>query len=53
MPIVLGVLSAFGLLAALLGTGIWHWSSWIALTIPNLVIIRYWCFPRKRGDSGD
>ncbi|MDH3065433.1 hypothetical protein QEP16_19035 [Achromobacter insolitus] len=47
-PILLGVLSAFGLLAALLGTGGWHWASWTALAILLVVIVRYWVFPLKR-----
>ncbi|AYD64081.1 hypothetical protein YH64_027120 [Achromobacter sp. LC458] len=46
-PILLGVLSVFGLLAALLGTGAWHWASWITLTILLGVIVRYWVFPLK------
>ncbi len=46
-PIVLGVLSVFGLLAALLGTGAWHWASWITLTVLLVVIVRYWVFPLK------
>lgn len=45
MPILLGALSVFGLLAALLGTGAWHWASWTALTILLVVILRYWVFP--------
>ncbi|AUT47546.1 hypothetical protein WJ968_01415 [Achromobacter xylosoxidans] len=47
-PIVLGLLSVFGLLAALLGTGGWHWASWTALTILLGVIVRYWAFPLER-----
>lgn len=47
MPILLGALSIFGLLAALLGTGAWHWASWTALSILLLVILRYWVFPLK------
>ena len=47
-PILLGVLSVFGLLAALLGTGGWHWASWIALAILLAVIARYWVFPLQR-----
>ncbi len=47
VPILLGALSVFGLLAALLGTGAWHWASWITLTILLVVIVRYWCFPLK------
>lgn len=46
-PILLGVLSVFGLLAALLGTGGWHWASWTALAILLMVIARYWVFPLK------
>ncbi|WP_438858950.1 hypothetical protein [Achromobacter spanius] len=46
-PTLLGVLSVFGLLAALLGTGAWHWASWITLTILLVVILRYWVFPLK------
>lgn len=46
-PILLGVLSVFGLLAALLGTGGWHWASWTALAILLVVIARYWVFPLK------
>lgn len=47
-PVLLGVLSVFGLLAALLGTGAWHWASWISLSVLLLVIARYWCFPKRR-----
>ncbi|QVQ29043.1 hypothetical protein [Achromobacter deleyi] len=46
-PFLLGVLSVFGLLAALLGTGAWHWASWISLTILLVVIVRYWAYPLK------
>ena len=42
-PAVLGGLTLFGLLAALLGVGIWHWASWICLAIPLGVIARCWC----------
>ncbi|GAB1579511.1 hypothetical protein [Bordetella petrii] len=47
-PIVLGVLSVFGLLAALLGTGLWHWASWLSLAALLAVIARYWWFPPSR-----
>ncbi|CAB3864503.1 hypothetical protein [Achromobacter anxifer] len=46
-PLLLGVLSVFGLMAALLGTGAWHWASWTALAILLGVIARYWLFPLK------
>ena len=44
MPIVLATLTAFGLLAALLGTGLWHWLSWLALTTPIAVGLRHSLF---------
>ena len=34
IPLVLGVLSIFGLTAALLGEGPWHVASWVALAVP-------------------
>ncbi|WP_164478879.1 hypothetical protein [Methylophilus methylotrophus] len=46
-PIVLATLSTFGLLAALLGTGIWHWFSWLSLAVPLGVMAYYtWKKPR-------
>ncbi|MDQ2150030.1 hypothetical protein RBI22_15015 [Alcaligenaceae bacterium C4P045] len=50
-PIVLGVLSVLGLLSALLGTGVWHWGSWLMLAIPIVVIVRYWCGPKPASAS--
>jgi hypothetical protein len=41
-PALLGILTLFGLLAALLGLGVWHWLSWIALCIPLSVIAWQW-----------
>jgi hypothetical protein len=46
-PIVLGALSVFGLMAALLGTGGWHWASWVAQAILLVVIVRNRAFPNK------
>ncbi|WP_051237517.1 hypothetical protein [Ottowia thiooxydans] len=37
MPLLLGVLTVFGLLLALLGDGTWRWASWLALASPVLV----------------
>ncbi|WP_241054994.1 hypothetical protein [Achromobacter xylosoxidans] len=51
VPILLGVLSVFGLLAALLGTGAWHWASWVALAILLAVIARYWFFPPRQPEA--
>lgn len=48
MPVFLAVLSLFGLLTALLGTGGWRWASWLALAWPVLVIARYWLRPGVR-----
>lgn len=47
-PAVLAVLTAFGLLSALLGTGIWHWLSWVAISIPLIVIGYYWLQDKTR-----
>jgi hypothetical protein len=41
MPIVLGVLSAIGLLAALLGDGIWDTVSWLTLAYPISILCRH------------
>ncbi|NYT38109.1 hypothetical protein ERD78_14580 [Allopusillimonas soli] len=46
-PIVLGVLTCFGLLAALLGVGFWHFLAWAALSIPLVVGVWFWAFPRQ------
>lgn len=41
IPLVLAVLTSTGLLAALLGTGAWRLSAWVALGTPLVVIARY------------
>lgn len=41
MPIILAALTIFGLLAALLGTGVWHWLSWLTLATVPAVSARY------------
>jgi hypothetical protein len=43
-PLLLGVLTLFGLLAALTGTGIWHVLSWVAMIIPIGVCVRFGLF---------
>lgn len=40
IPLLLGCITLFGLLAALLGTGIWYWLAWAAMTLPLAIIIR-------------
>lgn len=42
VPIALGILSAVGLLAALLGDGPWDAVSWLALGIPCAVTAWFW-----------
>ena len=41
VPIVMALLTLFGLLAALLGVGIWHWLAWTALVVPLWVCLWY------------
>lgn len=38
MPLLLAALTVFGLLAALLGTGVWHVLAWGALAAPILAV---------------
>ena len=45
MPIVIGILSAIGLLSALLGDGIWDVLSWLALGTP--VAVTFWYVGRS------
>ena len=47
MPLVIAVLSAAGLLFALMGDGVWDWVSWCALGFP--VAIGLW-FAMRRTD---
>jgi len=47
-PIALVVLTCVGLLSALLGTGVWHWASWLCLAIPLGTGVAYWQHPRKK-----
>lgn len=52
-PIAMGMLIIFGLLAALLGIGIWHWLSWLSLTLPLAVIARHlWCVRLRKKRAG-
>jgi len=46
-PLLLAVLTAFGLLSALLGTGIWHWASWLTLAVP-VVVMAWYCRPGRK-----
>jgi hypothetical protein len=42
VPIVLGVLSAVGLVAALLGDSVWDVVSWLTLGVPCIVMAWFW-----------
>jgi len=46
-PIMLAILTVFGLLAALLKAGVWHWAAWLALAVP--IVVGLW-FSFKRSD---
>lgn len=46
-PIMIGILTAIGLLSALLGDGVWDWLSAILLALPVFLCIRY-ALPRCR-----
>lgn len=46
IPLVMSLLITFGLLAALLATGIWHWLSWVSLIIP--VFLMTWHLFKKK-----
>ncbi|WP_112993092.1 hypothetical protein [Herminiimonas fonticola] len=46
-PIILAILTVFGLLAALLKTGAWHWAAWLALAVP-IVAGLWFSFKRSK-----
>ncbi len=48
-PILLGVLSTVGLMAALLSDGMGDYLSWLTLTIPVAVVL--WYAPRRKASS--
>ncbi|MDN5288065.1 MAG: hypothetical protein JWR38_4339 [Mucilaginibacter sp.] len=48
IPLLLTIITVFGLLSALLGTGFWYILSWITLTIPLIVIVwEVWGYKTK------
>jgi hypothetical protein len=60
MPMLLAALSAFGLVSALLGDGVWDVLSWITLAVSVAVIVRHVWFAGsgkvasiERGRGGD
>lgn len=42
IPVLLAVVSLFGLLSALLGDGLFDALSWLALSVPVAVALWYW-----------
>ena len=47
VPILLAIVTAAGLLSALLGDGVWNALSWFALSIPVAMIIFYVSRPAR------
>ena len=41
-PIVIGVVTTVGLIAALLGSGLWNVLSWLCLAAPVWITLHYW-----------
>ena len=48
VPLLLTILTLAGLLSALVGTGVWHVFSWVALSIPLLVCIRFTVWQKRQ-----
>lgn len=48
IPAVLGLLSAVGLVSALVGDGIWDGLSWAALAVPVVLCGLFILWPRRR-----
>lgn len=44
-PALLATLTLFGLISALVGSGVWHYLAWISLIIPVGVAV-YFCFAK-------
>jgi hypothetical protein len=47
MPLLLGVLTTVGLIAALVGDGVWDGLSWLTLGVP-VVVCLYCLLPGRR-----
>ena len=47
IPFALGIVSAIGLVVALVGDDLWDAAGWSALAIPVLVTV--WCWCRRAG----
>jgi hypothetical protein len=48
VPLLLAVLTMFGLLAALLAEGVWQVLSWLALATPIALALRHAMWPSDR-----
>ena len=49
-PIVLGLLTAGGLLSALVGDGVWDTLSWVLLAVPVATGLRFACCDRPAAE---
>ena len=52
LPIVIGILSAIGLLSALTGDGFYDLLSWLTLGIPVVLAVWYLVKPKKNPTIG-
>lgn len=41
MPILIALITLAGLISAILGTGIWHYISWVTLSYPLYIMIKH------------
>jgi hypothetical protein len=46
-PALIAAATIIGLLAALLGDHLWVTASWLALSVPILVVARFACFGQR------
>jgi len=48
IPLIIAVLSIFGLISALLGQGgVWYWLSWLTLSLPIILILIFALRPQR------
>ncbi|MCE7072987.1 MULTISPECIES: hypothetical protein [unclassified Dyadobacter] len=52
LPIIIGILSAIGLLSALTGDGLYDLLSWLTLGIPVVLAVWYLVKPKKNPTIG-
>ncbi|PMD90779.1 hypothetical protein BWI97_22665 [Siphonobacter sp. BAB-5405] len=46
IPLLLAIISLGGLISALVGNNLWDALSWLTLSVPLLVIARFWLKPQ-------